>query len=52
MTFINDDFLLTTGASRRLYHEFAANQPIIDYHNHLSPADIRENRRFGDLFEM
>ena len=52
MNFIHDDFLLTTDASRRLYHQFAADQPIIDYHNHLSPQDIAENRRFGNLFEM
>ena len=52
MTFIHDDFLLTTESSRRLYHEYAKDQPIIDYHNHLSPKDIAENRRFGDLFEM
>lgn len=52
MTFIHDDFLLTTEMSRRLYHEHADQQPIIDYHNHLSPQDIAENRRFGDLFEM
>ncbi len=52
MTFIHDDFLLTTRSSRRLYHEYAAHQPIIDYHNHLSPRDIAENRRFGNLFEM
>jgi len=52
MTFIHDDFLLTTETSRRLYHDYAADQPIIDYHNHLSPQDIAENRRFGNLFEM
>ena len=52
MTFINDDFLLTTKSSVRLYHEFASDQPIIDYHNHLSPKDIAENRRFENLFEM
>ena len=52
MTFIHDDFLLTTDSSRRLYHDYAADQPIIDYHNHLSPQDIAENRRFGNLFEM
>ncbi|MFT5303467.1 MAG: glucuronate isomerase [Mariniblastus sp.] len=52
MTFIHDDFLLTTEASRRLYHDYAADQPIIDYHNHLSPQDIAENRRFENLFEM
>ncbi len=52
MSFIHDDFLLTTDSSRRLYHDYAADQPIIDYHNHLSPKDICENRRFGNLFEM
>ncbi len=52
MTFIHDDFLLTTKSSKRLYHEYAANQPIIDYHNHLDPKDIAENRQFGNLFEM
>ena len=52
MTFIHDDFLLTTESSRRLYHQYAAKQPIIDYHNHLSPQDIAENRRFENLFEM
>ena len=52
MTFIHDDFLLTTKSSRRLYHEYAADQPIIDYHNHLSPQDIAENRRFDNLFDM
>jgi glucuronate isomerase len=52
MTFIHDDFILTTETSRRLYHEYAADQPIIDYHNHLSPKDIAENRRFENLFDM
>ncbi len=52
MTFIHDDFLLSTESSRRLYHDYAADQPIIDYHNHLSPQDIAENRRFENLFEM
>ncbi|MGB1931074.1 MAG: glucuronate isomerase, partial [Mariniblastus sp.] len=49
MTFINEDFLLATEASRRLYHEHACDQPIIDYHNHLSPRDIAENRQFENL---
>ena len=50
--FITEDFLLTTRAAESLYHEFAENQPIIDYHNHLSPQDIAENRRFENIFEM
>ena len=52
MSFIHENFLLTTETSARLYHEFAAQQPIIDYHNHLPPQDIAENRRFGDLYEI
>ncbi len=52
MPFINENFLLTTDTARRLFTEFAADQPIIDYHNHLSPKEIAENRRFGDLYEI
>jgi len=51
-SFINDDFLLDTGSSRDLYHSFAANQPIIDYHCHLSPVDLATNREFNNLFEI
>jgi len=52
MAFIHDDFLLSTPAARRLYHEFAAGEPILDYHNHLPPADISGNRAFNNLFEI
>ena len=52
MTFIHDDFLLTTAAAQRLYHEHAADQPIIDYHNHLSPQLLADNRPFENLFQM
>jgi glucuronate isomerase len=52
MTFIHDDFLLQTKTARRLYHTYAAHQPILDYHNHLPPKDIAENRQFNDLFEI
>ena len=41
MAFIHDDFLLTTHAARRLYHEFAAAEPILDYHCHLPPKGRR-----------
>lgn len=50
--FIHDDFLLESAAARDLYHRHAAAQPILDYHCHLSPRDIAENRRFGNLFEI
>ena len=52
MTFIHDDFLLQTEAAKRLYHEYAADEPILDYHTHLPPQDVANNRRFGDLAEI
>jgi glucuronate isomerase len=52
MPFIHDDFLLTTPTARRLYHRYAAGQPILDYHCHLPPKDIAEDRRFGNLCEI
>src|SRR5690606_6420201 len=50
--FCGEDFLLENEFSRYLYEQHAAGMPIIDYHNHLSPKDIAENRRFRDLTEI
>jgi glucuronate isomerase len=52
MPYIHEDFLLHTKTARRLYHEYAAQQPILDYHCHLSPEEIAEDRTFKDLFEI
>ncbi len=52
MSFIHDDFLLSSAAARRLYHEFAKDEPILDYHNHLPPKDIAQDRQFANLFEI
>jgi glucuronate isomerase len=52
MAFIHDDFLLQTKTARYLYHKFAEDRPILDYHCHLSAADIASNRRFKNLFEI
>ena len=52
MAFITDDFLLHGETARRLYHTFAADRPIYDYHCHLSPEDIADDRRFRNLFEI
>ena len=52
MDFIHDDFLLNSASARRLYHGYAASQPILDFHSHLPPRDIAEDRRFRDLFEI
>src|SRR4051794_25572133 len=52
MRFLDADFLLATRTARRLFHEHAKDQPICDYHNHLPPRDIAENRRFNNLAEI
>jgi glucuronate isomerase len=52
MKFIHPDFLLQTPTARRLYHQFAADEPVFDYHCHLSPKDVAENRQFKNLSEI
>lgn len=52
MSFIHDNFLLETKTAQRLFHKHAAQQPIIDYHCHLPPKDVAEDRRFANLFEI
>ena len=44
--FLSKDFLLDTPAARTLYHEYAAAMPIVDYHCHIDPKDVYEDRRF------
>ena len=50
MSFLNDNFLLKSELARTLYHTAAA-EPILDYHTHLPPQDIAQNRKFNNLFE-
>ena len=50
--FITPDFLLESEAARTLYHEHAASLPIIDYHCHLSPREIAENRQFESISQL
>ncbi|MBD5780563.1 glucuronate isomerase [Pelagicoccus sp. NFK12] len=52
MSFIHDDFLLQTDAARELYHTYARDEPIYDYHCHLPPQDVANNRRFSNLAEI
>ncbi len=52
MPFIHDDFLLQSTSARELYHGFAKDEPILDYHCHLPPKDVAENREFHNLFEI
>lgn len=51
MGFIKNNFLLSNDTAARLYHDHAAAMPIYDYHCHLPPADLANNRRFANLFE-
>ena len=50
--FMDKNFLLNTETARRLYHDSAADEPILDYHCHLPPGQIAENRKFDNLSEI
>ena len=50
--FINDNFLLENKYAEELYHNYSKNQPIIDYHNHLSPQHIAENTIFDNITKV
>ena len=49
---IPEDFLLYNEKAKVLYHEFAKDLPIIDYHNHLPPQEIADNKQFSSLTEI
>lgn len=50
--FLGEDFLLNNAFAVKLYHDFAKDTPIIDYHSHLSPQEIAEDKRFINLTEI
>ncbi len=52
MAFINDNFLLKTKTARRLYHGYAEDMPIIDYHCHINPQEIYEDRKFENITQV
>lgn len=51
-SFLSENFLLTNETGRKLYHEIAAGLPVIDYHSHLPPGDIAQNRQFSNITEL
>jgi glucuronate isomerase len=51
-TFIHENFLLENKYAEALYHEYAKKQPIIDYHNHLPPQEIAEDKIFNNLTKV
>src|SRR5690554_3266592 len=50
--FMDDNFLLKGKFAQLLYHNYAKDLPIIDYHCHLSPQDIAENRQFENITQV
>ena len=50
--FLDKDFLLDTETARALYHEHAAQEPVMDYHCHINPQEIYEDRRYANITEV
>lgn len=50
--FMDDNFLLSTDTAITLYHEYAKNMPICDYHCHLNPKEIAEDKRYSNITEI
>jgi glucuronate isomerase len=50
--FLSEDFLLQTDTAQSLYHEFARDMPILDYHCHLPVAEIADDRNFDNLTQI
>ena len=42
--FMDEDFLLSTETARRLFHNYAEHMPVLDYHCHINPQEIAEDR--------
>lgn len=51
-SFLNNNFLLQNKFAEQLYHSYACNLPIIDYHNHLPPNEIAQNRQFENITQV
>ena len=50
--FMNEDFLLQTETAKKLYHDYASQVPVIDYHCHINPKEIAEDKRFRSITEL
>ena len=50
--FMDKDFILETETAKHLFHDYAKNLPLVDYHCHLSPKEIYEDRRFNNICEV
>ncbi|MBR5475119.1 MAG: glucuronate isomerase [Lachnospiraceae bacterium] len=52
VAFMSENFLLSTPTAQMLYHEYAKEMPIVDYHCHVNPKEIFEDRHFSNLTEV
>lgn len=50
--FMDENFLLQSEAAKKLYHEYAAKMPILDYHCHINPREIAEDRQFENITQV
>ena len=50
--FMDKDFLLSSDMAKELYHDFAEHMPILDYHCHINPQEIYEDRRFDNITQV
>ena len=50
--FMDQDFLLETETAKMLYHDYAAKMPVLDYHCHISPQEIAEDRQFENITQV
>ena len=50
--FMDKEFMLQSPVAQHLYHTYAADMPICDYHCHISPKEIYENRRFENIAQV
>ena len=50
--FMDKDFLLSNETAKVLYHDYAAKMPILDYHCHINPQEIWEDRKFENITQV
>ena len=50
--FMDENFLLSTGTAEELYHKYAGKMPILDYHCHIDPREIAENRKYENMTQI
>lgn len=50
--FMDKDFMLSTDTAKTLFHDYAENMPILDYHCHINPKEIAEDRKFENITQV